>query len=74
MTESCASTADCYRVTVSAHPKRLAPHWDAVLHEEINRDLQGQSRHWSLHVGATFSDVPRGTPFYTFVETWYTRA
>jgi hypothetical protein len=64
-----AACADCYGVSVSAPPARPALHWDAVATESITPTLLGQVKHWSLHIGDSFTDVPRASTFYRFVET-----
>jgi hypothetical protein len=64
---SCTTTTDCYAVGVAA-AGRPAAHWDALLRENISAPLS-LSKAWSVHVGDTFSDVPRANPFYRFVET-----
>jgi hypothetical protein len=66
-TVSCdAATGDCYRLTVSAPPLRPATHWDASFRETINGTA---AKHWALHVGGSFPDVPASHPFYASVET-----
>jgi S-layer homology domain len=57
------SCTDCYsvRVTASARP---VTHWDATALESV---IVWQ-KVWTLHVGATFTDVPVGSGFYRFVE------
>ncbi|HEY7112442.1 MAG TPA: hypothetical protein VIA45_05865 [Thermoanaerobaculia bacterium] len=57
---------DCYRVTVDAPASRPATHWDATFQEDL--DANG-SQIWTLHVGESFSDVPRSEPFYAKIET-----
>jgi cysteine-rich repeat protein len=63
---SCAAGVNCYIVSVSAPPARPLTHWDAVA-PEVN--LYFGFKTWSVHIGDSFSDVPRGSPFYRFVET-----
>ena len=64
---SCAAAGnDCYAVALSVAAPRPAAHWDATL-AEVNVNYGAKS--WSLHVGETFSDVPRSSVFYRFVET-----
>jgi hypothetical protein len=60
---------DCYGVSVSNPPVRPQTHIDASVLEAITPDVQGQMKRWGLHVGDSFSDVPRSSPFYRFVET-----
>lgn len=64
-----AACADCYGISVSAPAVRPATHWDASVLETITPDALGQAQPWSLHIGDSFSDVPRANPFYRFVET-----
>jgi cysteine-rich repeat protein len=63
-TAGCASTGDCYSVSVSA-ATRPAVHWDPVLAEVMS---SYSSKGWFLHVGESFTDVPRSNPFYRFIE------
>jgi hypothetical protein len=64
---SCGS--DCFRVSVSEPATRPATHWDLTVRETIAPDALGQAKLWTLHVGASFPDVPPTHPFYRFVET-----
>ena len=57
---------DCYLVSACARP---LTHWDATLTERLIPDAQGQVAPWRLHVGESFLDVPRTSPFYRSVET-----
>jgi S-layer family protein len=61
--------SDCFSLSVSAPNPRPAAHWDAVAKEEIAPAAQGQRKLWTIHVGNSFSDVPRTSPFYRSVET-----
>ena len=45
---------------------RPAAHWDARFTETLTL---GPAHSWLLHIGASFTDVPVGSPFYPFVET-----
>ena len=54
----------CYAVQVSNG--RPATHWDVTLEEDL--DVPG-SQIWTLHVGDSFTDVPRSQPFYKKIET-----
>jgi hypothetical protein len=58
---------DCYAVSVSS--TRPAMHWDATAVETLAPDAQGQAKKWTLHVGASFTDVPPTGIFYRFIET-----
>ncbi len=53
----------CYTVSVAG--SRPATHWDGIVRE----DLHGGSQFWKLHIGDSFSDVPRTEPFYKKIET-----
>jgi hypothetical protein len=64
-----APCTDCYRVGVSFGGTRPGTHWDATLQERLAPDTLGQHEGWKIHVGASFGDVPRSSPFYRFVET-----
>jgi hypothetical protein len=66
---SCSDTGDCLAVAVPAPPQRPVVHWDAILHERIVPDAHGQVNEMALHLGDSFSDVPRGGLYYRFVET-----
>ena len=59
---------DCYAVSVTNPTVRPGVHWDAALTEVINPADNGHLA-WTLHVGDSFGDVPRGSPFSRFTET-----
>ncbi len=61
-----ANCTDCYQVSVSSPPSRPALHWDATASELL---ATGASHAWTLHVGASFSDVPPSRWAYRFIET-----
>jgi hypothetical protein len=66
-TASCAdATGNCYSLLVSIPTFRPATHWDATVRETLS---EGQSKDWTLHIGDSFDDVQRTSPFYPFVET-----
>src|SRR5690606_8678928 len=56
---------DCYAVGVSGD--RPAPHWDAEFQETLQGFDGGHT--WVIHIGDSFTDVPRSHPFYKVVET-----
>jgi hypothetical protein len=56
---------DCYVVTVSGD--RPATHWDATLDETVTPTSAAKT--WTLHVGDSFTDVPRDNIFYAAIET-----
>jgi len=58
---------DCYGVSVVLPSVRPLTHWDASATEVINSD-DGHLA-WTLHIGDSFTDVPRTSAFYRFVET-----
>jgi hypothetical protein len=62
-----ACGADCYAISVSG--TRPALHWDAAATERLSPDSQGQVQAWAVHLGDSFSDVPRTSAFYRLVET-----
>ena len=57
--------ANCFAVRASATTRPLT-HWDASATEEMNT---GHRALYAVHVGESFSDVPRTNPFYRYVET-----
>ena len=65
-TASCTATGDCFALSVSNPPTRPVPHWDASA-PEVNVNYGFKT--WSVHVGESFTDVPRANPFYRFIET-----
>jgi hypothetical protein len=69
-----APCVDCYAVAVNSPASRPALDWDATVAETITPDLHGQRKTWRLHIGDSFTDVPRASPFYPFVETLLHRA
>jgi hypothetical protein len=64
-----AQCTDCYQVQVTSAGTRPASHWDATLLEGITPDDLGQTKPWTLHVGESFTDVPKTSGYYRFVET-----
>ena len=54
----------CYQVSASG--PRPATHWDGGFVESLS---VGGSQFWNLHVGDSFTDVPRSEPFYRKIET-----
>jgi hypothetical protein len=61
---SCVSAADCYAFNVVG--TRPATHWDASF---LETPTVGSPKTWTLHVGASFTDVSTGSGFYRFIET-----
>ena len=71
-TASCTVTGDCYALSVPTGPApRPVTHWDASA-PEVNVNYGFKT--WSLHLGESFTDVPRTNPFYRFIETLLHRA
>ena len=61
-----------HRTVLRGHPvghsgRRSTPTPASV--ETIAPDAHGPAQRWTLHVGDSFTDVPRASPFYRFVET-----
>ncbi|MGH9381008.1 MAG: PQQ-dependent sugar dehydrogenase [Thermoanaerobaculia bacterium] len=65
-TASCLDTGVCYRMHVAASAARPARHWDATFDEVLSN---GTAKTWPLHIGGSFTDVPRSSPFYRSIET-----
>ncbi len=59
-----------YAINVSAPAGRPAAHWDATFTESLTGTWPA-SKSWTLHVGDSFWDVPRASPFYKKVETLF---
>ena len=60
------ATGNCFALAVSNPASRPALHWDAAFSETVGGSA---SKSWTVHVGASFSDVPSAHPFYAPVET-----
>jgi hypothetical protein len=79
------SCTECYSVQVSAPGGRPALHWDTIMKETVDNPSGGEpfsaygpavsgyppgvTTEWTLHVGESFSDVPRSHSFYRPIET-----
>ncbi len=59
-----------YALFVSSPTGRPASHWDAALKEELTGTVS-RAKEWKLHIGGSFSDVPRSHPFYRKIETLF---
>ena len=66
-TASCATGANCYRMTASALGSRPATHWDTTFTETPSSG--DPAKVWTLHIGDSFTDVPVSQPFYKKIET-----
>jgi uncharacterized repeat protein (TIGR01451 family) len=64
--DSQAATGDSYELAVPVPAERPALHWDAQFTETLST---GTARTWTLHLGDSFTDVPRNHWAYRFVET-----
>jgi Tol biopolymer transport system component len=60
---------DCYRMTISG--TRPVLHWDATFDEDLASGDGAGTKTWTLHVGASFTDVPSSEPFYPFIENLF---
>jgi hypothetical protein len=56
--------SSCFAVQIGGD--RPDTHWDAQFTETLDA---GGSQVWKLHLGDSFSDVPRSQPFYRKIET-----
>lgn len=66
-TDGCAgATGDCYELEVPIPAERPATHWDATVTETLST---GAEKTWTLHLGDSFTDVPRSHWAYRHVET-----
>ena len=61
-----ATTGDCYELEIPGPVGRPATHWDATMTETLSC---GAEKTWTLHLGASFTDVPRSHWAYPYVET-----
>ncbi len=81
--ENCGSLrSDCYSMSVSESTGRPASHWDATFSESVLARYyirvsfsqyqyysKSAIKDWTLHIGDSFTDVPRSQPFYKKIET-----
>ena len=58
---------DCYSLIITG--ARPAQHWDASIIESFAPTNNATT--WALHLGDSFSDVPRSNGFYRFVEALF---
>lgn len=66
-TATCAAGGDCYRLALSIDGLRRRFHWDATFRELLAG--AGTFVKWTVHVGETFADVPRDSPYAPAIET-----
>jgi hypothetical protein len=64
-TQTCV---DCYRVGLAPTDPRPAVHVDDTATELLEDGTDGTA-YWPVHIGGSFPDVPRSSPFYRSVET-----
>ncbi len=66
-TANCSSaTGDCYGFNITVPGTRPSVHWDSTFRETLS---SADIKNWTLHVGDSFTDVPRSSGFYRFIET-----
>ncbi len=63
---SCNDGSDDACYTVGTSGPRPGTHWDGEIIENMS---VGGSKIWTLHVGDSFTDIPRSQPFYKKIET-----
>jgi hypothetical protein len=66
-TGTCVATGDCYRIGLAIIGLRRRFHWDASFRELLNDTGTFVKR--TVHVGETFADVPRDSPYAASIET-----
>ena len=72
-TKSCTTVPNCFSLSVSAPATRPAGHWDMTFIEKptLGGTTDDAPMKWTLHVGDSFTDVPRSYPFYRKIETLF---
>jgi len=65
-TGSCSNWSNCYALAVGVPTIRPALHWDGLARESLTF---GHTWTHVVHIGDSFSDVHRSSPFYRFIET-----
>jgi len=63
---SASCSTNCYVLALGTPSSRPVQHWDATVLETLS---SGETKSWKLHVGESFTDVPRSSGFYRFIET-----
>ncbi len=68
---SCQDLGLCYELEVLLEEgPRPVLHWDATVNEQLQIGPADFLTHtWTLHIGDSFSDVPRSSLFYLWIET-----
>ena len=67
--KSCATVPNCFSLSISNPATRPSSHWDVTFIETPSP--ADAPMLWTLHVGDSFTDVPRSYPFYRAVETLF---
>jgi hypothetical protein len=67
-TGTCTGTNDCYSMFAAPTGPRPVTHWDSRFTETLNHATTAP-KDWTLHLGDSFTDVPRSYPFYKKIET-----
>ena len=67
-TVNCGATPNCYGMTVSLSPRPVL-HWDTTFTETPSTG--DVPKVWVLHIGDSFTDVPRSSPFYAKIEALF---
>jgi subtilisin-like proprotein convertase family protein len=65
------ATGDCYELAIGplVGPRpTFNGHWDGQLQDDLN--IGGHLTYY-VHIGDSFTDVPRGSPYYRFIETLF---
>jgi CSLREA domain-containing protein len=66
-TQNCSATGNCFTMFVSDPSNRPSTHWDAQFTETLSSSHGVHT--WKLHLGDSFTDVPRSETFYRKIET-----
>ena len=69
-TASCTASSNCYQLSLhgsSGPVVRPVTHWDTVFTE--TPATANPAKTWTLHIGESFTDVPRSQLFYRKIET-----
>jgi hypothetical protein len=69
---ACDPDSGCYGLQVTLAGSRPQKHIDATFAESLAvAGGDDATREWKLHLGGSFDDVPRASPFYRFAETLF---
>ena len=61
------ATGNCYLLQVSG--TRPFVHWDTALVKNLASGIPAIGKTWTIHVGASFADVPVSSIYYPYAET-----